>query len=76
MLCAYVLQCGSVQRINDYGFVCPLSVCVYFSMHRWSSRLSVCKASVPLFLRSKGLILFNFDVKIVLISFDRVTDGS
>lgn len=30
MLCAYVLQCGSVQRINDYGFVCSLSVCIFF----------------------------------------------
>lgn len=27
MLCAYVLQCGRVQRINDYGFECSPSVC-------------------------------------------------
>lgn len=30
MLCACVLQCGRVQRINDYEFVCSLSVCVIF----------------------------------------------
>lgn len=41
LLCTYALQCGSVQRINDYGFV---FVCL-FSMHCRFSKFSVCAAS-------------------------------
>lgn len=40
---AYVSQCGSVQCINDYGFLCSLSV--IFSLHCWCK----CKASMSFF---------------------------
>lgn len=54
MLCAYALQCGSVQCINDNGFVCAL--CVLFSYAAlceasWSflSASSVCVCFVSTF---------------------------
>lgn len=32
MLCAHVLQCGSGQRINDYGFLCVIFPCIGVSV--------------------------------------------
>ena len=52
MLCAHVLQCGCVQRFNDYGFVC-----VIFHVLVVHCARSVC----PLFPRSKGLLCLIFN---------------
>ncbi len=48
MLCAYVLQCGSEQRINDYGLCAPC-LCVFIFPRIGHSVALVCIAIVSFF---------------------------
>lgn len=62
MLSASVLQCGSERCINDYGFVCSLSVCVYFSIHRSLEGLA-CAAIVSFFSAQRVYFCLIFSVR-------------
>ena len=70
MLCAYVLQCGCVQCINDYGFVRCLSVFIFPCIG--GSLGPVCEASVSFFSARRVYFCFILDINIALIFFLRV----
>ena len=67
MLCAYVLQCGCVQCINDYGFVRCLSVFIFPCIG--GSLGPVCEASVSFFSARRVYFCFILDINIALIFF-------